>query len=152
MIGSLVLIWAIWVFPLRLYQSQTDNQVFLALLYAVTGLLLGIGRQGIDLLAVRVFIASMAQLAAIPPVCSGFGECLNAYEIGAPVYGVFGLIVFGLVAIPINALWNRGVTGLAHEFAWSKLTRLKAWHWVLLAVIAFFALLVYYLSLGIPAY
>ena len=149
MIGSLVLIWAIWVFPLRLYQSQTDNQVFLALLYAVTGLLLGIGRQGIDLLAVRVFIASMAQLAAIPPVCRGFGECLNAYEIGAPVYGV---IVFGLIAIPINALWNRGVTGLAPEFAWSKLTRLKAWHWVPLAVIAFFALLVYYLSLGIPAY
>ena len=50
----------------------------------------------------------------------------NAYEIGAPVYGMFGLIVFGLVAIPINALWNRGVTGLAPEFAWRQLTRLKA--------------------------
>jgi hypothetical protein len=152
MIGSLGLIWALWVLPLRLYPSQTDNQVFVALLYAGTGLLLGIGRQGIDSLAVRVFVASMAQLAAIPPVCTGFGECLNAYEIGAPVYGMFGLILFGLVAIPINALWNRGVTSLAPEFAWRKLTRLKAWHWVLLAAAAFVFLVTYYVSLGIPAY
>jgi hypothetical protein len=152
MIGSLVLIWGLWVLPLRIYPSlQSENQVFLAL-SALSGMLLGIGRQGIDWLAVRVSIASMALVVAIPPICGGFGECARVYEISAPVYGAFGLIAFELIAIPINALWNRGFNGLAPEFAWSQLSRLKAWQWVILAMTAVTALGVYYFSLDIPAY
>jgi hypothetical protein len=152
MIGSLAVIWLLWVLALRLYPSQTDNQVVGTVFLVVSGILLGVGRQGIDVMGVRTLIASMAVLAAVPVRCSGFGECINAYEFGVPAVGFFGLVGFGLIALPINVLWNRGFSSLAPEFAWSRLSRLKWWQWALLGVTAFVVLVAYYLSLGIPAY
>lgn len=152
MIGPLALIWLLWVFPLRLYPSQTDNQAVATGFLIITGILLGVGRQGIDMMGLRTLVASMAVLAAVPVRCGALGECINAYEIGVPAVGLSGLIGFGLIALPVNVLWNRGFSSLAPEFAWHQLSSLKGWQWALLGVTAFVVLVAYYLSLGIPAY
>jgi hypothetical protein len=78
MIGSLALIWVFWVLAFRLYPSQTDNQVVGGIFFALTGILLGIGRQGVDLMGVRAFVASMGVLAAVPAHYTGLGDCITA--------------------------------------------------------------------------
>lgn len=124
----------------------------------VGGLLLGCGRQGIDLLAVRVLLAFSAVFVvteldhtATQVTCSGASECVRA-----ALLAVLGLSLvsafFGAVVIPVTMIWNRGFRSLAPEFAWHRLKDRPKRLWVILVVVGVILLAAFYLSLGIPAY
>jgi hypothetical protein len=150
MIGVLLLVWPMWVLPYRLIPSLYTYQAIGVALGVFTGIVLGIGRQGIDLLAFRLFLGSTAVLAATPAVCSGPTDCFHAYEIGLVGFGPFGTVLLAMFAIPTNVAWNRGISSLKPELPWKRLSLLKTWQrnvlW--LCVVAF--LLAFYFSLGIP--
>jgi hypothetical protein len=152
MIGSVVVVWAIWVLPFRFFSSLYQSGAVGIALVVVTGVLLGVGRQGIDVLAVRLIAASMAVLAANPAQCVGPAGCFHAYEIGVVGFGLFGTVLFGLFAIPINVIWNRGLGSLRPEFGWQRLAHLRQWRWIVLWLAIGALIAAFYISLGIPAY
>ena len=150
MIGSLAMIWALWLLAFRIY--PTVDPIAGAGIVAVTGVLLGVGRQGIDVLVLRLFIASMAMLAATPLHCAGVADCIQGYQIGLVMFGIFGTLLFGVVAVPTSMLWNWGIGGLAPELAWRRLRTVRPWQWAVLAIVVTLGGVAFYLSLGIPAY
>jgi hypothetical protein len=151
MVGTVVVVGAMWVLPYRFFPSLYQIGAVGIALVVVTGVTLGIGRQGIDLLAVRLIAASGAVLAATPAQCVGPTDCFHAYEIGLVGFGAFGTVLFGLFAVPTNVLWNRGFGSLRPEFAWQRLAHLRQWQWILLWLAVATFLVAFYISLGIGA-
>ena|SRR5438445_606633 len=152
MVGSLGLVWALWLVPFLVRRPVVDSELGYTVLLAITAVLIGIGRQGVDLIASRLFVSAMAVVATVHISCSGLGECFNAYEYVVPGLGIFLVVLMWFVAIPVNVAWNRGVGSLSPEFPWRRLATLEPWQQVALGVTVVVALLAYYLSLGIPAY
>ncbi len=150
MVGVLVVVCAMWVLPYRVFPSLGALGAVTVALGIFTGIVLGVGRQGIDLLAIRLFVASTAVLAANQAVCSAPADCFHAYEIGLVGFAPLGTAFFAVFAIPTNIAWNRGISSLKPELPWRRLSKLKTWQrnvlW--LGVAAF--LLAFYVSLGIP--
>ena len=99
MVGVLVVIWLMWVLPYHLIPSLYAFGAVAVALGIFTGIVLGVGRQGIDLLAIRLFAASTAVLADSPAVCSGPADCFHAYEIGLVGFGLFATVVLAVFAI-----------------------------------------------------
>jgi hypothetical protein len=150
MVGVLVVIWLMWVLPYHLIPSLYAFGAVAVALGIFTGIVLGVGRQGIDLLAIRLFAASTAVLADSPAVCSGPADCFHAYEIGLVGFGLFATVVLAVFAIPTNIAWNRGISSLKPELPWRRLSQLKTWQWNLLWLCVIVFLLAFYISLGIP--
>jgi hypothetical protein len=150
LVGALVVVWLMWVLPFHLIPSLSTFGAAVVALGIFTGIVLGVGRQGIDLLAIRLFAASTAVLTDTPAVCSGPADCFHAYEIGIVGFGLFATVVLAVFAIPTNIAWNRGINRLKPELPWLRLSQLKTWQWnvLWLGVAAF--LLAFYISLGIP--
>src|SRR5258707_14509993 len=109
MVGVLVVAWLLWVLPYHLIPSLYTIGAVTVALGIFTGIVLGVGRQGIDVLAIRLFAATTAVLADTPAVCSGPADCFHAYEIGLVGFGLFGTVVLSVIAIPSNVAWNRGI-------------------------------------------
>jgi hypothetical protein len=151
MIGTVVAVWAMWDLPYRLAPALYQSGALGMALVVVTGLLLGSGRQGIDLLTVRLFAATLGLLSATPAQCVGPADCLHAYEIGLVGFGAFGTVLFGLLAIPTNIVWNRGVKSLKPEFAWGRLAHLRRSQSIVLWLAIAGLATTFYISLGIPA-
>ncbi len=152
MIGSLGLVWALWLVPFFWYRNYVENQLATTALLGITAVVIAVGRQGFDLMGVRLFASAMAVVATTRVQCTGLGECVNAYEVGVPVLGIYCTVLMWFVAIPVNMLWNRGVSSLAPELPWRRLVAMNRWQKAALGVTAAVAALAYYLSLGIPAY
>ena len=151
MIGVLLLVWPMWVLPYRLLPSLYSYQAIGVVLGVLTGIALGAGRQGIDLLAIRLFLGSTAVLAATPAVCTGTGDCFHAYEVGLVVFGPYGTVLLAVFAIPTSLLWNRGASSLKPELPWQRLSQLKSWQRATLLVALAVVLVASYISLGIGA-
>ena len=123
----------------------------------VAGVVLGIGRQGVDLLALRVIIAAIALpagwLVGAHSATCGSLVCVQGRLVGGAFIVLLTALSLGLVAVPTTLLWNRASVGLRPEFAWTALPRPRTWwQWalVILAIVA-----VAYLGpvlLGIPPY
>src|SRR5260221_10788307 len=90
MVGVLVVVCLMWVVLYHLNPSLYTIGAVAVALGIFTGIALGVGRQGIDLLAIRLFVATTAVLADAPAVCSGPADCFHAYEIGVVGIGLFG--------------------------------------------------------------
>ncbi|HEX6506258.1 MAG TPA: hypothetical protein VF221_01380, partial [Chloroflexota bacterium] len=125
MIGSVVFVWCLWVVPFLLLRVASDNESWYTALLAVTAVVIGIGRQGLDVLALRLFGSALAVVATVHVTCSGFGDCFNAYEWVIPGLGLFLTVLMWMVAVPVNIAWNWGVTSLAPELPWHRLAQLK---------------------------
>lgn len=148
---------AVFTMPSLFYSTSPPPPIVVAQVL-VGGLLLGCGRQGIDLLAVRVLLAFTAVFVvteldhtATQVTCSGASECVRA-----ALLAVLGLSLvsafFGAVVIPVTMVWNRGFRSLAPEFAWHRLKDRSKRLWVIVVVVGVILLAAFYLSLGIPAY
>jgi hypothetical protein len=152
MIGSLALVWCLWVVPFLTLHVASDNESWYTALLAITAVLIGVGRQGVDVLAIRLFVSALAVVATVHVKCSGAGDCFNAYEFVVPGLGLFLTVLMWMVAVPVNIAWNRGVGSLVPELPWHRLGRLKTWQKVAIVSAGIVGLAAYYFSLGIPAY
>jgi len=152
MVGAVVVLWLTWVLLYHLIPSLYAFGAVAVALGIFTGIVLGVGRQGVDLMAIRLFLASTAVLAATPAVCGGPADCFHAYQIGVVAFGPFGAVLMAVFAIPTSVVWNKGASSLRPELPWRRFSRLKSWQWALAWLTAATFLLALYLSLGIPAY
>ena len=120
----------------------------------IAGVILGAGRQGVDVLLLRLLAASMALLVGSLLIgssqsgCSGVQSCAQLAVLGILAFGIFGSVVLGLVALPTTILWSRGVATLKPEVRWPVPQRW--WQWLLLVVSLLIVLPFLGVLLGIP--
>ncbi len=144
--------WCLWVVPFLWLRAASETESWYTGLLFTTAVVIGIGRQGLDLLAVRLFASALAVVATVHVTCIGLSGCFNAYEYVVPGLGLFLAGLMWMVALPVNIAWNRGVMSLAPELPWHRLARLTTWQRVAVGTAVIAALMAYYFSLGIPAY
>ena len=151
LVGTVVLAGAILIIPTVVYPGATEPIPIALAQVLVSGVLLGLGRQGIDVLIARLFVASIAILVAIilkEPTrglaCSGPLACAQVVALTTLFLGTFGAIVLSVVAVPTSIVWNHGLKNLKPEFQW---TRLQLWQWLFIVLVA---VLVLGALLGIP--
>ena len=143
--------------PLVIIPSNHQSTALLLIQGLVCGIVLGIGRQGIDVLAIRLYTASLALLiGALIPFpwsaglrgCSGLRCAGSAVAICVFVAAIFALAL-ALVALPTALLWNRGLASMKPELGlWGPRSDRERLIIVLGAMVAFIAL---WLLAGIPA-
>lgn len=141
LVGGVVVAGIVVLVPLRLAAPAQEPAGLALIQLIVCGVILGLGRQGIDVLLLRLFTVSLVPLVGISvgivpyrgPVCSGPLDCLQAALIGIVAFGFLGTAVLVLVALPTSLLWNRGVGGWKPEV---HLPMPQTWWQVLLVVLA----------------
>jgi hypothetical protein len=157
--GSVLLAWAVLLVPSLVISPDRQPGFVPIAQFSLCGLLLGVGRQGIDVLALRVLlVAPMVVIEVIVgrhlhasfPLCSDSQgvTCIQSLTV-AVLFGGFSLaIILAAIAIPTTILWRKGVRHLRPELPWSRVPKPKTWEgWVLLAVVLLFGLPI---LLGIP--
>ncbi len=120
-----------------------------ALLFAETlvcAVVVGLGRQGIDVLVVRLIATGIT--VTIGWVIGGFVMhpsplCANLYEcdllgVSLVFLGLLIATLLAIAAIPTSIVWNRGFTNVRPELAWRRVLVPRTWlHWaVTLGVLA----------------
>ena len=125
-VGELAAI-AVFTVPSLFYSSGSPPPPIVVTQVLVGGVLLGCGRQGIDLLAVRVLLAFSAVFVvteldhtATQVACSGATECVRTALLAVLGLGLVSAF-FGVLVVPVTVIWNRGFRSLAPEFAWHRL-------------------------------
>jgi hypothetical protein len=103
----------------------------------VAGILLGFGRQGVDLLLLRVAGSALVlQLGwyagGMQTVCSGPLDCYVAYATGFVVLSAFSVFLLALVAVPASLAWTRTISAFAPELPW-RLPK-RRWQTVAIAI------------------
>lgn len=120
LLGSIALVWAIVTIPVLVSTTARESTVILLAQLVCCGIVLGLGRQGFDVLLLRVLASSLslvvAELSADHGNCHGVQDCLRDVLIGTIVFGGTAAVVMAVVAIPTTILWSRGPTSLRPEF------------------------------------
>jgi hypothetical protein len=155
MVAGVVLAWAVLAIPYLVSRAGEQRSAVFGVGFLVTAVILGVGRQGMDVLFLRLFAVSAALVIlgahdgqASP--CSGGWGCTRLVVLGAVGSGLASLLM-AIVAVPTTILWNRGVASLALELPWPAL-RPRTWWQVLLLVICIVVLVTGLdLFLGIPS-
>ncbi len=151
LVGGVAVSAVILLVPVAI-SGPTQIPPLLALLQILAcGLVVGLARQGVDVLVIRLLISAealflgdlLARAAAhSSPVCAGPLDCFETVLLGAVGFGLFGAVLIGLVAFPTTVLWNRGASSLKPELRWRSAPRPRTlWQWgivlgVLLVVFA----------------
>jgi hypothetical protein len=155
--SAVVAAWALLLVPLVVTAPAPESAAVAVAQFVISGTILGIGKQGIDLLLLRLFAAAtglltgtlFGQLKHAPvSVCSGPLDCVQALLLGVLGFGLFGTVVLALVSVPVTVLWNRGFASLRPELHWPAPR--TWWQWLVLIlgiVVVVFALS---LVLGVP--
>lgn len=125
----------------------------------IAGVVIGVGRQGFDVLGVRLLLASVAVPlgwwaggAASDPACTGFQSCSQWVALGVVLVAALVALFLAVVAVPTTLLWNKGLGSLRPELAWSRIPRPRTWwQWLLLVVATLAVLFAIQFALGIPA-
>jgi hypothetical protein len=157
LLGGVVVAWGVVLLPLLLL-APAREPVGLALAQAlICGVVLGAGRQGIDMLILRLLAASMALLLGTylselkqhhAQLCTGPQDCAQWVVFGGLGFGMFGTIILALVALPLTVLWNRGTASLKPEVNWPvPKTR---WQWLLFGLALVLVLPFLGVLIGIP--
>ena len=155
--GAVVAAWMLLSVPLVIAAPTQELPLVAVAQVVIGGIILGIGRQGVDVLLVRLFIAASGLLAGTflgqlklgqTAMCSGPWDCLHELTIGILGFGLFGTLVLALVAVPVTMIWNKGVASLRPESRWPAP---RTW-WQWLALLLAIAVVVFGsgLILGVP--
>jgi hypothetical protein len=92
----------------------------------ICGLVLGTGRQGVDVLLLRLFTVATGLLAGTvlgelklgrTTMCPTALDCVQSVLVGALGAGLVGTVILGLVSIPVTVAWNRGPAVSDQRFA-----------------------------------
>jgi hypothetical protein len=157
LVATTLLAWVLLVVPPALVAPVQEPELVVVGQVLISGLLLGIGRQGIDILLLRLLIVPTGLLAGTvlgelklghTTMCPTASECVQSVLVGVLGAGLVGAVILAVVSIPATIAWNRGVISLRPEIRWP--VPRKAWQWLLLllviAAIVFFSGLI----LGAP--
>lgn len=149
--------WILLFIPM-VAMPRGQEPVALALAQGVIcGVILGMGRQGIDVLLIRLFGASTAIVLSSfysglferhGQLCAGPQDCAQLIVFGLLVFGTYGTTALALVALPTTMLWNRGVGTLRPEVRW-PLPR-TWWHWLLVVLGLLIGIPILGVLIGIP--
>lgn len=136
--GGVLVVWGLILIPMWA-TAPAQEPVPLAIGQLIAcGVILGVGRQGIDVLLLRLLAASMAlvvggQLQTQTPPCGSSLHCVQVLLNAMIVLGVFGTSVLALVALPTSIIWVRGIAALRPELPWRRVPIPNAWwQWALL--------------------
>jgi len=159
MVGPVVLAAAVLFIPSVLVKPSEQPAILLLGQVVIAGVVLGAGRQGFDVLFLRMVVASLALPlgwwaggAASHPACTGLQSCFQWFALGVGLLAVLVAVVLALVAVPATLVWNRGLRSLRPELAWGRLPRPRIWwQWVLLVVGVVIGLIALQVALGIPS-
>ena len=158
MIAGVVAATAILALPPALMRPSQPPGALVLVQVLAAGAVLGIGRQGIDMLLIRALAAATLMLATLSVVgdvsvsqCGGIGQC-GWLAVLILIGALFLAAVLGVVAVPTAALWSRGLDGLRPEGAWRVLRPRTARHLFALIVGVAGLLVGLDLFLGIPSY
>ena len=153
--GAVLVAWVVVLVPFAMYAPAREPAGIAIGQALICGVLLGLGRQGIDVLVLRLLGVSVALLvgSAISQhtgsLCGGPQQCAQLIVLGVVGFGLFGVVVLGIVAVPTAMIWNKGVTALRPEIRWP--VPKTWWQWLVLALGVFIGIpLVGVLLLGIP--
>jgi len=153
MVAGVVLAWAVLAIPFLVSPSREQQPAVFTVGFLVTAVILGIGRQGIDVLFLRLFAFASALIVLgvrHGGQCPAEWGCTWLVVLGAVASALASLCV-AIVAIPTTILWNRGVASLAPELPWRAL-KPRTWWQVLLLVVCVVVLVAGLdLFLGIPS-
>jgi hypothetical protein len=146
---------AVWLTPFLVVRGQQPVSLGVFQV-AICGVVLGVGRQGFDVLILRVLGASLglpvglliSELALHAVTCRGTQDCIQFWVLGFGLGGGLVAVLMALVAFPTTILWRRGFTGLGPEL--SRLFQRAAWQWVVLATGALVGLYVLIYLMGFP--
>jgi hypothetical protein len=146
----------VWLLPSLFVSEDRQTPLFGLAQIALCGVLIGFGRQGIDVLIMRLLGGALglpiggllAQLTKHDSVCQGPQSC---FQLIVLVFGFLTIILaaaMGLIALPTTILWRHGVSGLRPERRWP-------WprspvQWIIVGVSGAFVLIASMFGLGIP--
>lgn len=153
--GAVLVAWVVVLVPFLLYAPAREPAGVAVGQALICGVLLGLGRQGIDVLMFRLFGVSVALLVGSAIVqhngslCGGAQQCVQLIVLGVLGFGLFGVLVLGIVAVPTAMIWNKGVATLRPEIRWP--VPKTWWQWLLLALMVFIGIpLLGVVLVGIP--
>jgi hypothetical protein len=160
---SLLLACAVLLVPSLVVSPDQQPELVPFVQVILCGLLLGAGRQGIDVLMLRVLVAAPVVLVgwivgrhlhANFPLCTDSHgvACIQSLAAGVIFGAIVVAIILAVIAIPTTIAWSRGFTSLRPELAWSRAPRPRTWgDWVLVAVVALVLLVGLPILLNIPS-
>jgi hypothetical protein len=154
--ASAVIAGAVWLIPFFVLPPGPQPLILGLVQVAIGGLILGLGRQGIDVLILRLLIATigvslglvLSGLAQGQTLCRGVQDC---FQYGVLLFGFGGLvlaILMAVIALPTTIAWRRGFAGLGPELQW-PLPR-GAWQRVVLSLLVIVGFYVLVFLLGFP--
>lgn len=164
LVGSVLLAWAVLLVPSLLVSTDRQPVIVPFVQVLACGLLLGVGRQGVDVLVVRLLLVAPvvivgwvvgSHLHSSGPLCSDLQgvSCLQGMTLAVLFGGFLTAMVFALIAFPTTLVWSRDFASLRPELPWKHVPWPRNWWgWVLLSVAILVLLGAFYISLGIPAY
>ena len=150
---------ALWFIPF-LVLPRGPQPFILGLAQVVAcGLILGVGRQGIDVLMLRLLIATLGvslglvltELSDGRTLCRGAQDCLQYGVLLVGFGGALLAILMAFVAVPTTIVWRRGFGGFGPELGWP--IPKAAWKWVVLSlgVVVGFYVVIFLMRIPWPA-
>ena len=156
--AGVIACWAVILVPLVLLAPAPEPPWLGVLQLLLCGLILGLGRQGIDVLAIRLVAASLALPASSAiwdlltmhsASCQGLGPCFQVWSITVLFLAAYGSVVAGLIAVPVAVVSNgRHITSLKPEIAWPNSR--PWWQWAILCGLIVLCVPLLGVLLGIP--
>lgn len=159
--AALLLASAILIVPTVLAAPAQQPSGLVVIEALACGILLGIGRQGIDFLAIRLLIAAFVlllgwvvggNLRQHAAVCGSVSDCQHL-ALGIVFGAILVVPLLAVVAVPATIVWNRGLAALRPELDWKRLPRPRTWwQWILLAVAVVVVISLLPILFAIPIY
>ena len=134
--------WAIVWVPYAAYSGRDEPLAAYWVEFVLIGILLGLGRQGVDVLLIRIsaFAAMVIATGAVAQqhsdhatLCGSFAECARVSAIGVIGTGLF-VGITAIITLPVAWACNRRAPGLFPQLGWGRL-RPRTW-WQLLLIFA----------------
>ena len=154
--GGVIFAGALWFIPFLVLPPGPQPFILGLAQVVACGLILGVGRQGIDVLMLRLLIATLGvslglvltELSDGQTLCRGAQDCLQYGVLLVGFGGAVLAILMAFVAVPTTIVWRRGFGGLGPELGWP--IPKAAWQWVVLSFGVAAGLYVVIFLMGIP--
>ena len=150
---SLVLAVAILVAPTMFFGRDGQPPLVVAAEFVAAGILLGLGRQGIDVIVLRLLTTSLALLlgwAAVAAVqarkmlCPDIAGC-QELALGLIFGAILIALLLAVVAIPTNLALTHSLSALKPELPWQRLPLPQRW-WQWLAAFIVSVVVLYFIA------